>query len=485
MKLTTRLCSFLTRNRSNSPHRRPDRGDSGYALMVMLIAVTVMTIGLLVVLPSTYQEARREREEELLFRGNQYAQAIYLFQKHFNRYPNSVKELLHTDNLSFLRKPWPDPITPGGKWRFIHASGTGAVLDSWTLSPALGASPLGQNGQNGQNGVNSMNGTNGPNGSGGGFGAGQSGFGNSSSFGGSSGFGGSNSTSSASGGFLGGGGNSVAAGSTSQNDFGWPPSSTGPAQSDAGQQGASWDASSSPAQVNAGAGLPGASGSTPAGAASSVDSLSPAALRADEPGRPLDENGKPKKSPDCMGGNPNSGSSASSSTSASNSSSSSSASSSSFSSSSSFGSQGSSGSSGFLSSSPSSSSFGSGGQSGGPIGTAVVGIASCSDQASLRTYNKHHRYSEWEFIGVNYNPLGSGASTTPVQGPGQPGMQGSGQQGQGSSSGFGSSGTPSQPGQTGSAGSAGSQPGNAGQTPTPPQPAPTPPDAPPDQPQGP
>ena len=110
--------------------------------MVMLIAVTVMTIALLAVLPSTYQEARRDREEELIFRGNQYAQAIYLFQKHFNRYPNSVKELLHTDNLSFLRKPWPDPMTPGGKWRFIHASGAGALLDSWTQTSATGGSPF-------------------------------------------------------------------------------------------------------------------------------------------------------------------------------------------------------------------------------------------------------------------------------------------------------------------------------------------------------
>src|SRR5215472_10784610 len=113
MKLITRLCSSRTRSRSNSQPEGLDPAPGGYALIVMLIAVTVMTIALLAVLPSTYQEARREREEELLFRGNQYAQAIYLFQKKFNRYPNSIKELLHTDNMSFLRKPWPDPVTPG------------------------------------------------------------------------------------------------------------------------------------------------------------------------------------------------------------------------------------------------------------------------------------------------------------------------------------------------------------------------------------
>src|SRR6516162_702191 len=126
-----RLSSPIRRNRPE-PRTGARRAEAGYALIVVMIAVTVLIIGLLTVLPSTYQEARREREEELIFRGNQYARAIYLFQQRFRRYPSSVNELLHTNNLSFLRKPWPDPMTPKGKWRFIHATASGAVLDSWT-----------------------------------------------------------------------------------------------------------------------------------------------------------------------------------------------------------------------------------------------------------------------------------------------------------------------------------------------------------------
>ena len=489
MKRTTRLfSSLIPRSSSVQLQTSADTGD-GYALMVMLIAVTVMTIALLAVLPSTYQEARREREEELLFRGNQYAQAIYLFQKRFNRYPNSIKDLLHTDNMSFLRKPWPDPMTPGGKWRFIHASGAGTLLDSWTTGPALGASPLGQNGQNSQNGIG---GTSPQNGSNSGFGSGQNG---SSGFGNSSSFGGSSSLNSGSSGFSLGEGNSGGAGgssaASSQNDFGWPPSGAGSStSSDAGQAGGSWDTAATSGLAPAGADLSGASapGSTTPGAGDSINSLSPAALHTEEPGRPLDANGKPKMSSDCIGGNQKGSSSSSSSSSTTSASSDSSSSSSSFMSSSSFGSSASQGSSGFSgsagfsgslsSSSQSSSSFASSGSNGGLMGAAIVGIASCSDQASLRAYNKHHRYSEWEFIGVGYNPLGSGTMGLP-QNTGQLGQPGQNQQGQGSSFGFGSSGNTSQPG---SPGTSGSQPNNPQQPPTTPQPAPTPS---PDQPEGP
>src|SRR5215471_19003348 len=206
MRLITRSFSFLTRSRPTGRGTacgcpRPV-SSRGFAIIILMIAVSVVVIGLLAVLPSVYQEAKRDREEELIFRGNQYARAVYLFQKQFNRYPNSVKELLHTNNLSFLRRPWPDPMTPGGKWRFIHVAGGGVMIDSWTMGPQTGTSPLSQNnptGQNSQAGSNASSsvfgGSSSSNGSSsfgagfGGSGGSSSGFGGSSSLGGSSSFG--------------------------------------------------------------------------------------------------------------------------------------------------------------------------------------------------------------------------------------------------------------------------------------------------------
>ncbi len=106
---------------------------NGYVLLIVMMMATILLISLTAALPNVYVEGQRQREEELIFRGQQYARAIALFHQQFNRYPTSVKELLHTDNMSFLRHAYRDPMTKSGKWRFIHASANGVILDSKLL----------------------------------------------------------------------------------------------------------------------------------------------------------------------------------------------------------------------------------------------------------------------------------------------------------------------------------------------------------------
>jgi len=396
MRAITKPFSFRFRSNPRERSSVQDRQPLGFALIVMMIAVTILTIGLLMVLPSIAQEARREHEEELLFRGNQYARAIYLFQQRYNRYPNSVKELIHTDNLSFLRKAWPDPMTPGGKWRFIHVSGQGALIDSWTMGPQM------NNGQSNTNALGSFSNSSASNS--GGFG-GQSGFGGSSGFGSSGGFGGSS-------GF---GGSTAGMGGGSQGGFDWPSG------------GSSGFAGGSTASSGFGSGF-GSSGDSGFGSSSSTSSFgssststggsstpgtgnpSTGAVSSSAPGRPRDENGKPKQSPDCQGTgvkplNPES-----------------------------------------LYSAGSSESMSGFALNNGTQGLALAGVASCSDQKSLRTWNKHKVYSEWEFLGVGFSAGGAGGpvqASAPTSGlPGMTGVQGQGtsQSGFGSSSGFGQQG---------------------------------------------
>ncbi|MGA2610498.1 MAG: hypothetical protein ABSH01_23890 [Terriglobia bacterium] len=113
--------------------------DSGYALLFVMIAATVLLVGLTAVLPSIYQEGQREREQELIFRGTQYARAIAGFHQKFQRYPTSVNELTKlTNGMRFLRKEFADPMTPNGKWRFVHANAQGVLLDSKTQGPQSG-----------------------------------------------------------------------------------------------------------------------------------------------------------------------------------------------------------------------------------------------------------------------------------------------------------------------------------------------------------
>ncbi|HEX5413718.1 MAG TPA: hypothetical protein VFZ27_17885 [Terriglobia bacterium] len=128
-------CPSLWSNSPRTGSRRKDRSEAGYILLIVMMMATLLLISLAAALPSVYVEGQREKEKDLIFRGQQYARAILLFHEQFKRYPTSVKDLLHTNNLSFLREAYPDPMTRSGKWRFIHATASGVILDSKILAP--------------------------------------------------------------------------------------------------------------------------------------------------------------------------------------------------------------------------------------------------------------------------------------------------------------------------------------------------------------
>lgn len=78
-------------------------------MAALLVAMTVMSIMLGAALPAWRTYAQREKEAELVFRGEQYARAITLFQrKYANASPPDLDVLV---NERFLRKKYKDPIT--------------------------------------------------------------------------------------------------------------------------------------------------------------------------------------------------------------------------------------------------------------------------------------------------------------------------------------------------------------------------------------
>lgn len=120
----------LSNCRFRSNDRQRLRGTDGMVLVIVMMVATLLLIALTAALPSIYQEGQREREEELIFRGTQYGRAVALFHRQFGRYPMNVKELLQTNGYRFLRQEYRDPMDPKGKWRFIHVSASGVLLDS-------------------------------------------------------------------------------------------------------------------------------------------------------------------------------------------------------------------------------------------------------------------------------------------------------------------------------------------------------------------
>jgi type II secretory pathway pseudopilin PulG len=102
---------------------RPLRSEAGYAMAALLVGLAVMSVLMSMALPVWSHMAKREKEEELIWRGKQYARAVGLFQrKYANTYPPTVDILVEQ---KFLRKKYRDPVTN----------------DDFQLIPAGGGSP--------------------------------------------------------------------------------------------------------------------------------------------------------------------------------------------------------------------------------------------------------------------------------------------------------------------------------------------------------
>ena len=84
--------------------------QKGYAMATLLVAMSIMAVMMSVLLPAWKQMVRREREAELVFRGEQYTRAIRLFQQRSGPgvLPPSVDVLVEQ---RYLRHPYKDPIT--------------------------------------------------------------------------------------------------------------------------------------------------------------------------------------------------------------------------------------------------------------------------------------------------------------------------------------------------------------------------------------
>jgi type II secretory pathway pseudopilin PulG len=99
-------------------------------MAALLVAMSVMAILMTAAMPVWKQTAQREKEAELVFRGQQYVHAVQLFQRRAGpgTYPPSVDFMVQQ---KFLRKKYKDPITNGD---FVPLSGAIPVAP-----PAAGA----------------------------------------------------------------------------------------------------------------------------------------------------------------------------------------------------------------------------------------------------------------------------------------------------------------------------------------------------------
>jgi type II secretory pathway pseudopilin PulG len=122
--------------------------ERGYAMAALLVALAIMAILLSIAMPVWRHEAQREKEAELVFRGEQYARAIALFRfKNANipnAFPASIDSLVEG---RFLRKKYKDPMTKDGEFALIGLGSAQPGLNQPPAQGGRGGSPTQPQGQ--------------------------------------------------------------------------------------------------------------------------------------------------------------------------------------------------------------------------------------------------------------------------------------------------------------------------------------------------
>ncbi len=106
--------------------------ERGYALMMVIFIGTVMLIMAAAALPKLLTQGRRQKEDEMIWRGGQYERAVRLYYHKYGRFPQKIEDLAKGNNgIRFLRQAYPDPTNKAdGAWRMIYVTPTGQLMGS-------------------------------------------------------------------------------------------------------------------------------------------------------------------------------------------------------------------------------------------------------------------------------------------------------------------------------------------------------------------
>src|SRR5919106_4445434 len=109
----------------------------GFTYLGVLAIVAIMGVMLAGVGEMWRTYVMREREEELLFVGDQYRRAIELYFKAGKSYPRELADLLKDprwpDTRRYLRKLYRDPVTGKTEWGLVPAP-DGGIAGVYSLS---------------------------------------------------------------------------------------------------------------------------------------------------------------------------------------------------------------------------------------------------------------------------------------------------------------------------------------------------------------
>jgi type II secretory pathway pseudopilin PulG len=125
-----------------SPGRLPDlacRQCKGFTYIGLLLLVAMMGLALTQAVPMWQTLQQRDKEEELLFVGDQFRRAIARYFAAGGAYPRQLEDLVKDPRFPgvrrFLRKVYRDPITGGAEWGLVKLPGD-VITGVYSLSEA-------------------------------------------------------------------------------------------------------------------------------------------------------------------------------------------------------------------------------------------------------------------------------------------------------------------------------------------------------------
>jgi type II secretory pathway pseudopilin PulG len=149
--------------RPHSKSTEPKRcGERGYMLLYLMFLVAVLAISLVTIVPTIKFVMKRDAEQEMVHRGEQYRRAVRRYYRKMGSYPATLDVLENTNDMRFLRKRYKDPMNHNQDFKVLtqidlmkamgtSLSGNGGIAGAQTLGQAIGgdANATDANGANG------------------------------------------------------------------------------------------------------------------------------------------------------------------------------------------------------------------------------------------------------------------------------------------------------------------------------------------------
>jgi len=114
------------------PNRRIRQGESGYAIVIVMFFLALLVLAAAAAAPTVLSEIQREKEADMVWKGEQYARGVKLYYMKTHRFPSSLEDLTENKTgIRFMRQAYKDPMNKvDGSWRLIYVGPNGQLIGS-------------------------------------------------------------------------------------------------------------------------------------------------------------------------------------------------------------------------------------------------------------------------------------------------------------------------------------------------------------------